>query len=481
MSPPDPRTASLLALAEEYAGDALHRFRPWVAPGGVSPQREFVRAAAHSRKRVFRAGNKVGKTCIVAWDAVALLCGRHPFARLPRYPATAWISAVDWEWGVGQDLWPAVREFLPAGCTVYYHRQAEPELPRMVVFPNGSHLMFKTAESGRRKYQGTALDLLVLNEEHPASIVQEARRGLVTRGGLLTVALTPVDRQGWVRALEAEQGTSVVRGSLTDAAAAGIADAAAVADWLAPMSERTRAMRERGDFVDVEGLVYPAWQGATHLARPDGAHLVLDGQRIAPWPLPAAWPRYAAMDFGYSHPACVLIAAHDRGAGRLVVYRCLYASFVRHRRWAEILTTQLPALSGPLVCDHDAAGRAELEESGVATCPARKAFEPGLEVVERLLGPGPRDGLPQLVGVIDGAVHPELGRMDCAKLDWEMGNYRYPEDREGRPMRADRPIKRDDHAMDTLRYLSVDVWLRASRRQPGMAAGLVRSLGVGMV
>jgi hypothetical protein len=46
-----------------------------------------------------------------------------------------------------------------------------------------------------------------------------------------------------------------------------------------------------------------------------------------------------------------------------------------------------------------------------------------------------------------------LGRCDLDKVFWEAEHYHYPQVKENRPDPKDRPVKKDDHAMDALRYL----------------------------
>lgn len=498
---PDARTLKRKALA--YLQSAVAAFRPWTSSDGRSPQADYIRAAGTHRKRVFRAGNRTGKTVCVAFDAVAQLLGWHPAPHPGKPVRRCWASGLDWEWGIGEDLWPAFRYFLSrhdptcggvgdCGCeldpaivgSVQWMRVKQPEIPRAVLLANGAQLVFKSADSKRRKYQGRGIDLLVINEEHPSDIVEEARRGLVTSGGQLSVALTPIERMRWVQDLEHEKGTLIVRASMTDAAHAGIADAEVVADYLAGLPDRQRRLRDLGDYADPEGVVYPSFSRETHVAQVRDGGLWLQGQRLCDYPIPGRFPRYAAWDFGYSHPTAVPRIAHDGDLGRIFVERCWHKEQIRTSRWAQLLAPDLMKLAAPIVCDHDADGRAELEAAGLHTTPANKRVVAGLELVERLLEPSRRDGLPKIVLVEDPSLDdPAMGRYDAYPMIREFELYRYPKDSEGKALRADHPIKRDDHAMDALRYICVWLVTRGQQMQQDSErekALLIRSiLGAG--
>ncbi len=68
------------AALEDFLASPLARFESWRTPDGDSPQGEFLRAAATHRRRVFRSGNRVGKTTAGAVDTLLHLLGWHPWS-----------------------------------------------------------------------------------------------------------------------------------------------------------------------------------------------------------------------------------------------------------------------------------------------------------------------------------------------------------------------------------------------------------------
>ena len=459
---PCPLVDAIQALRDiriAYLNSPLAKFKPWETPEGHSPQRDFVLAAGTHRIRIARWGNRCGKSEIGTVDTILAALGWHPtFPHKP--PLKIWVSCLDWNMA-GQVLWPKFRRWLPeseikGGWGGVSYLRKTPPIPLQIKLRNGSTIDFKSADSGRRKYQGAQCHLIWLDEEHPPDVVEEVEARLIDCGGHLTVTATPIMRARWLQDLERRKTSFVNRANMLDVARAGIIDLDATLEYAETLPERQRRVRIYGDLIALEGAVYPNFSTDTHTATPRDGRLYLGDHDLCEWPPPAGWPRYAAMDFGYSHPAACVRAVHDILAGRIYVERCWYSSQIRHARWAELLGPELKRLEMPLFCDRDADGRAEFEAAGVPTAPAPKSIAPGLELVENLLEPG-RDGIPALILVEDGGKHPKLGRCDTKKLAWELDHYHYPADKEGKPLKADKPVKRDDDCADALRYLCAGI------------------------
>lgn len=453
--------ATVEESALRYLSSPLGKFRPWVDPEtGASPQRDFLRAAEAHKVRIFRAANQTGKTMVAVNDCLLMATGWHPFCNFTP-PVRLWYSVLDWEFGVGQVIWPTMQRLMPwtEVRNVLWWRRGDPAMPQAVTFRNGSLLEFKSGEAGRRKYQGAALHGCYVDEEQEPDIIEEIRARLVHYNGYLTVTLTPVRRMRWVMDLERQPRTAVFRATSEQAIRAGIMSREAVAEWATTLSERQKAVRLRGDYAQISGLVYPEFDRDIHVVTPRGSVLV-DGRNefVAPWPLPYDWPRYASMDFGFGNPTAILVSAVDPHTRTVYIERCYYQTGVRASRWGEFMREVMPSLGAPVVCDHDAMERAELMAKGVPTLPARKDVIPGLECVERFLHVREATGKPMLRMIVHDEMNAPTtaltGRCDCHFLAWEMEGYRYPESgREGVADRVDLPIKRDDHALDALRYL----------------------------
>ena len=445
LTDPDARS-----MAEAFLASPLAKFKPW-AWAGSSPQRTFLRGAATHRVRVFRGGNRTGKSTIGAVDTVLRLTGWHPFAvQRGDRPPHMWAVGLDWEFGVGQVLWPAIKRVLPNRevRSIQWYRKGEPSIASTIIFKNGARLDFKSADAGREKFQGASLDGVWLDEEIPADVVEEIRMRLVDRAGDMLLTLTPVRREPYVRRLEQEQGTLVVEASTMDAARAGVLDLKAVEAIAENLPQRQRDVRIFGKHAQAEGLVYPEFSRERNVVTPrDGQLVTRDGTIVAPWPIPADWQRFAAIDFGYSNPTAIVVLAVNPASERAIVERVYHASYVRGTVWADFILRNLPELTSPLVADHDADERAEFAVRGIPTEAARKDVIPGLEAVERWIGPA--GTTPKLFLVIEDEPPTSklTGRCDAMPLLKELEEYAYPKKRgEDAPDRKDLPEKRNDHA-----------------------------------
>lgn len=207
-----------------------------------------------------------------------------------------------------------------------------------------------------------------------------------------------------------------------------------------------RKLRLRwGKWAQAEGVVYPTWDAAVHI--------------IDSFPVPRTWDRYWSIDFGFTHPFVWQDWAED-GDGRLYLVREIHQTKTLvedHARRILELTSDSPRPRA-VICDHDAEGRATLEQHAkVITTPAikqRSAGETekaGIQDVEaRLRKAG--DGKPRLFIFRDALAFadPELIEMAkpiCTAAEFD-GYIWDPKAKKG-----ERPLKANDDGMDALRYL----------------------------
>lgn len=215
--------------------------------------------------------------------------------------------------------------------------------------------------------------------------------------------------------------------------------------YLARLDQLTgvRLLRLRyGQWCAAEGMVYQdAW---------DRSRNVVDKFAI-----PAEWPRYLSVDFGYTNPFVCQWWAEDPD-GRLYRYRELYQTKTLvedHARKIKEVSRWGLADGEPLpyaiVCDHDAEDRATLERHlGMATTPAHKDVSPGIQAVAARLRPA-GDGKPRLLFLRDSLVQRDHDLSDSKKptcTEEEFESYVWDANKE-------RPVKEDDHGMDCSRYM----------------------------
>lgn len=211
-----------------------------------------------------------------------------------------------------------------------------------------------------------------------------------------------------------------------------------------------------GLWVSAEGMIYEdTW---------NEKHILVNNRHD----IPKEWPRYLAVDFGFSHPFVCLWAAQDPD-GRLHIYRQIYRTkrlvedhakdIKRLSRWGEKSGEPFPRA---IICDHDAEDRATLERHlGLRTLPAQKNVSAGIQLVAsrfKLAG----DGKPRVFIYRDGLVERDRELAEAKQptcLEEEPESYIWKEDSAGR---KDEPVKENDHALDALRYLVAHFDLRPS-------------------
>lgn len=233
----------------------------------------------------------------------------------------------------------------------------------------------------------------------------------------------------------------------------------------------------RGLWVAAEGVIYDEWDPAVHL--------------VDRYEVPAEWPRFWSVDFGFVHPFVLQMWA-QKPDGELVMYREIYRT---GRTVDQHCHDLLDAICDPdpdwksprvrahegriwreprpqsIICDHDAEGRQTLQvELGMPTRAADKRVLEGIQRVQRRLRPR-RDGKPGLTIMRDSVIHRDPQLVDAARpasTAEEIPGYvwaRKPGNAEGL---KEEPVKEMDDGADCMRYL-------VAYRDPIMRGG-VRSL-----
>lgn len=223
-----------------------------------------------------------------------------------------------------------------------------------------------------------------------------------------------------------------------------------------PDLARRRAMLD-GDWDTFAGQFFPEWRHDTHVIRPP-----------ADWAERSkAWPKIAAVDWGYAAPWAVVWGARDFD-GRMWIYRELYATEVGEADQARrIVAAEKPGevkvrMADPSMWSKrgDAFPIADVyAREGCVVMPATNDRQSGWQRVHSYLDMGPAcelhaeagltecpmlhvfDTCPNLVRTLPDQVHDDV---DVEDLDTDG----------------------EDHAVDSLRYLLMRAGLRPPREPP---------------
>jgi len=216
------------------------------------------------------------------------------------------------------------------------------------------------------------------------------------------------------------------------------------AQYIGKLDALTGPRKDRlryGRWIQAEGAVYDGWDRRLHL--------------IDRFAIPADWPRFWSVDFGYKNPFVCQWWAQDYD-GRLYRYREIYHS----QRLVEDHAKLMLALSKDeprprqILCDHDAEDRATLEKHlRMETWPAKKDKSPGIQAVASRFNKA-GDGRPRLFLVRDALVERdpvmvEQKKPTCTEEEidgyvWDLANNR---------KKGEDPVDKDNHGLDALRYL----------------------------
>jgi phage terminase large subunit-like protein len=285
-------------------------------------QERFHAAGADNYLRCIMAGNRSGKTRTGAAEVGVHLTGRYPdWWRGKRFDRAieCWVGSETNEASrdiVQKALLGPVGQigtgWIPADAVdvkgVQYRQAGIPDVADLVrvrhVSGGWSECQFKTYEQGRRRWQGTAKDLIWLDEEPPADIFSEAITRTLDKQGSTILTFTPLMGMGEVviKVLGGGDGIYLVNASWDDCPHL---DVKAQEQLLAAYPEYERATRKSGQPMLGVGAVYPV----------QDEEIICD-----PLEIPNYWRRICGIDFGINHPAAAVWIAHDADTDTIYVY-----------------------------------------------------------------------------------------------------------------------------------------------------------------
>jgi phage terminase large subunit-like protein len=169
---------------------------------------EFFEASATDREVCFMAANRVGKTLAGAYATALHLTGEYPpwwCGRRLRQPCRAWVAG-DTNETVKEIIQPVLFGQRTPGTGVIRASAIERLTPRRGLpdtvescrLRNGSTLLLKSYEQGRKAFQGAKIDLIWLDEEPSMAIYSECLLRLTATTpagddwGLLLCTFTPL-------------------------------------------------------------------------------------------------------------------------------------------------------------------------------------------------------------------------------------------------------------------------------------------------
>ena len=363
-----------------------------------------------ARFRVLVAGRRWGKSLLAAKEVepVLMLPGRRVWVVAPTY---------DLANKVFREVWDSliVKRQLPT------LRKSEGEL--YIRFLWGATLEGKSAENPD-SLVGEGLDLLVIDES--------ARMSPLVWERYLRPTLT--DKMGQALFISTPEGYNWFYQLYLRGQDGGEWESFRFPSWENPhlpakdieeakrsLSQETFAQEYGAQFTTFAGRVYKEFDRNIHV--------------VEPFPIPSEWRKVRGIDFGYTNPFVCLFIAIDPDEN---IY--IYDEHYERERLTDDHYQEVIKRPGPFYATYcDPSERQWIEDwraRGLNLTPANNDLRAGIELVrEKLKVKG--DGRPSLFVF-----------KDCKMTIFEFEHYRYPE----KIPDSEQPEKRNDHAMDALRY-----------------------------
>lgn len=439
----------LLELERRKKAKPLAYAALWDRPLPRTSQLRAARLALNGQKRIVlvNGGNRAGKTDLGAQWAVAHALGReHPdvikwgknnnldLSVIQPGPGIVWAVSLTFP-DSRRYIRDKLDKYLPEGTK---KRNWGAENEAEAILPNGGKILCKAWAQTREGFQGDAIHAAWVDEEpgdQPAW--NELLMRLADYNGRALITFTPGLKgltwvyERYVKNAQPNIGTIVIYGVDNPHV-----PEETLKELLSGFGEHERAARERGEWSQREGRVWPGWRRDLHV--------------IPSRPLPKEWRRWRAIDFGVRDPFCCLWVARDPADNVLHVYRCLYRSNYTTRENGHLITQ----LTGDETVEASVADSAGLDqrrtlagECDIPTVASPKDIREGINAVSDRLSPD-AEGKAHLV------VHD-----CCVDLIREIEGYLWGD------KVKELPIDVNNHSLDALRYLCL--WLYKQDRAWG--------------
>lgn len=329
--------------------------KPW--------QLDFMNASASHRENGLLAANRPGKTLTAANVVAMHMTGRYPdYYEGKRFkkPVLVWTGSPTNETSrdiVQKELLGGVtKETLGSGSIPKEYIHGKPKNKQAGIsdvidvfyvkhITGGvSKCVLKTYEQGWRKWQGTAPEIVWMDEEpedneQQGRIYTEALTRLLTSDGVMYVTFTPL--LGVTKLVEHYQqgGESIYLDTATWDDAPHL-DEKAKRELMSSYPEYEREARTMGVPMMGEGRVFTTSE---------------DHIKIDPFEIPPHFARLKGIDFGIDHPCAVADIAWDRDKDIIYITRTWKKKGAKSEEHAEKIIDKTPWI--PVAWPHDGSNR----------------------------------------------------------------------------------------------------------------------------
>lgn len=406
------------------------------------------------RGRLFMGGNRVGKTVSATADACMILCGEHP-VWTPIFGKThirGRAVGVDFDNGVDLILIPEYKRWMPKRFLIdgSWEKSYNKSL-RMLTLVNGSTIEFRSYDQEIQKFAGTSRHFVHFDEEPPEAIFDECLARLVDVKGIWFISMTPLIDQSWT---EDRLYTPGISGENSNIGVFEIPTSrnAYVEDeemeiLYQGMDEDKKAARQAGEYGTYKRSVYKDYILPTTIIDP-----IVGTPAFEELKKPG-YLHFIGLDHGLANPTACLFGCVDTNEN-IIIYKEYYEK-------------------NQLIREHAAAIHKILAELGVK--PAYGVIDPSTKNRNPETGHSVQSVYSEL-GLSFSLANNDLSlgiervtnriklnllhiTRDCTKTRWELNRYRWAKFVSQKTAQnnnqKEKPIPKDDHALDALRYICV--------------------------
>lgn len=394
------------------------------------------------RNRWVFGGNRSGKTECGAVEAVWMARGIHPY-RKNKSNVFGWIVSVSYE--VQRDV--AQRKVLHYlnpdwinDIIMISGSKSSPDsgiIDTIIIdniFGGKSRIGFKSADQGRDKFQGTSLDFVWFDEEPPKDIYDECIMRVLDKKGDIFGTMTPLKGLTFIyeEIYLNKYRNNEIKYFTMEWKDNPFLDEQEIESMSTCMSEKSLASRRYGKFMENTGLVYEEFDENIHV--------------IEPFDVPKEWYDKISIDPGLNNPLsahfyCVdfddnvyVIGEHYEKGKDIDYHAKEILSIAQKLDWHYSHSGKIEALIDSAANQRTLASSKSVSElfydKGIAVnCNVNKEKFSGIARVKGYFAARP----PRIFIF-----------KNCVNMIRELKSYWWGT--------GDSPVKKDDHAMDELRY-----------------------------
>ena len=395
------------------------------------------------RNRWVFGGNRSGKTECGAVEVVYLACGNHPYKK--NKLTSGWVVSLSRQ--VQRDVAQRkILEYLPASCIEKIvmvsggQDSAENGIIDFILVRSQvggiSKIGFKSCDQGREKFQGTSLDYVWFDEEPPYDIYLECKMRVLDKCGEIFGTMTPLKGLTWVynTIYLNDKNDNEIWYEMMEWADNPFLSKNEIESMTKSLPAEEIESRRYGKFMQNGGMVYSEFDENVHV--------------IEPFEVPMEWQDNISIDPGLHNPLSAHFYAVDYDGNVYVV-----AEHYQAQKTVEYHAEKIKEIARSLNWKTDSKGflRAIIDSAA-----RQKTLASEKNVVELFYENGilvnPQVDKDMFAGIstvksylktADGSTRLFIFK-NCVNLIREIKNYWWGD--------GDLPIKKDDHALDELRY-----------------------------